>query len=315
MVWLFGALFCFTLIFRYISGAPPDNDSHYPLNFLLDRKTSDSPTVCVTGSLKSIEHKPNSDYLYLKKVLVNLPSGGKSCSFSDILVICDPKAADSLLPGNRLWIEGALQSFSTPTNPGQFDEKSYYREKNIYYKVYGKTIKLTSARTDFFPCILLALKNRLGQFYQSHLPPEYAGIVTAMLLGDKASLQKDIKELYTISGIGHILAISGLHISILCMLLSFLLGKLPLPRHFSFLITAFFLISYASMTGFGISVNRAVIMMIAYLFAREIGRSYDALSALAFSAVITLVAKPDAVFSCTWHSAFTARTKRASLWK
>ena len=129
----------------------------------------------------------------------------------------------------------------------------------------------------------------MKKIYRKYLNPKDAGVVTAMLLGDRSALDSEIKELYQQNGIGHILAISGLHISILSMALYRLFQKLCLPRPIPFCLIVFFLFLYGIMTGFSVSTSRAIIMMCMFLLAKEIGRSYDTITALALSAMIILI--------------------------
>lgn len=135
---------------------------------------------------------------------------------------------------------------------------------------------------------------------------KYAGVISAMLLGNKTFLDSDLKLLYQMNGIGHLLAISGLHVSVLCLSVYRILHFLRLPRPLPYIFSILFLILYGILTGFSISTMRAVIMLLFSITAKETGRSYDALSALAFSAVLTLLQKPYAVFSAAFLLSYAA---------
>ena len=127
-----------------------------------------------------------------------------------------------------------------------------------------------------------------------------------MLLGDKSIIDEDVKELYRQNGIGHLLAISGLHVTILCMGLKKLLSKLRVNEKAAIVIIVLFLLFYGLMTGFGVSTSRAVIMMLFALAAQINGRSYDMLSAMSVSAVFIVVQKPYALFSCSFLLSYCA---------
>lgn len=271
----------------------------------------------VYGTLDHIEQKTASYYYFLKKVSVCPKDSGQRFSFSDFLVITkkidDREDTNSvsfsyhqMVPGNRLKITGTIYPFSSATNPGQFDEKSYYKEQNLYYKIMAADILIEDNKEYFWKKSLFKLQNALSGVYQSCMSEKNAGIVLAMLLGEKSLLDSEVKSLYQTSGIGHILAISGLHISILCAFFSWFLQFLRIPRPFPFFLTFFFLLGYGAMTGFGISTSRAIIMMIFLLAGRELGRSYDALTALAFSAVFLLIQKPYAVYSGSFLLSYSA---------
>ena len=117
-----------------------------------------------------------------------------------------------LHPGNTASLTGSLQEIMTATNPGMFDRREYYKEKGVYYELRATTLQITSFRTNPVKDLLYRLRNRMGEVYTTSLPAKESGIVSAMILGDKSLLDIDIRQLYQESGIGHLLAISGLHV-------------------------------------------------------------------------------------------------------
>lgn len=266
----------------------------------------DTANAVLTGTLDHIDSKPNSSYLFIKNASLKLKDETKKFYFSDFLVLVQFKLPDSLSSGNLLEITGKVDSFSSPSNPGQFDEKAYYKEKNIFYKMTAVKLQTISFKTNPIKQSLFHFRDRLTLVYESCMEKKEAGIVSAMLLGNKTRLEADMKSLYQVNGIGHILAISGLHITILCTLLYRLCFLLHFPRPIPFLIAFFFLIGYGTMTGFGISTSRAVIMMLLGLIAVEIGRSYESFTAMAVSAVWILLQKPYAFFSCSFLLSYSA---------
>ena len=114
-----------------------------------------------------------------------------------------------LHPGNTVSLTGSLQEIMTATNPGMFDRREYYKEKGVYYELRATTLQITSSRTNPVKDLLYRLRNRMGEVYTTSLPAKESGIVSAMILGDKSLLDIDIRQLYQESGIGHLLAISG----------------------------------------------------------------------------------------------------------
>ena len=117
----------------------------------------------------------------------------------------------------------------------------------------------------------------------------------------------NIQKLYQESGIGHLLAISGLHVSILGMALRKLLKKLYVPEKSAIPVCILLVAAYGQMTDFSISTSRAVIMMILLLAADLFERTYDGKNALALAAVIILLQKPFALFSCSFLLSFGGR--------
>lgn len=320
IVWVAGILLLFFMIFRLLAGN--ELEERY---YSMDKELDDSTRAEVSGTLDHVESKPKSYYLYLKKVSVTCKNTKNVYYFSDFLAVMSGFQEDSCQPGNVLLISGSVKSFDVPTNPGQFDERSYYKEKNIYYKVYGDSCRIMSPENNQILIAVYRVKDALKQVYQKCLPEKDAGIITAMLLGDRSTLDVDVRQLYQVNGIGHLLAISGLHISIICMALYrglrliFYLIESFIPQESSvfsfyrkyiekipFLLTCCFLLFYGKMTGFGISTSRAVVMMILALLAGELGKSYDAFTAMGVSGILIWLQNPYAVTSSSFLLSYSA---------
>ena len=201
-----------------------------------------------------------------------------------------------LHPGNTASLTGSLQEIMTATNPGMFDRREYYKEKGVYYELRATTLQITSFRTNPVKDLLY----RLGEVYTTSLPAKESGIVSAMILGDKSLLDIDIRQLYQESGIGHLLAISGLHVSILCMALIRFFKHTGISERIFIPAGIGLVLAYGQMTDFSISTSRAVIMMILLLAADLFERTYDGKNSLAIAAVIILLQKPFALFSCSF---------------
>lgn len=129
-------------------------------------------------------------------------------------------------------------------------------------------------------------------------------LLKAMLLGEKSGLKKEQKELYQSGGISHILAISGLHISLVGMLLYRFLRKKKRSYPFSALVSGSCMVVYGFLTGFGVSAKRAVFMFLVYLGAELLGETYDVVSALALSGLLILASSPCSCFSAAFSSRF-----------
>ena len=204
-VWGFGIVFAAFILMDCFFGDLIEK-KQYLLEDIIEQEPDNSCKAEIYGTLDSIETKPNSIFLYLKNSSVTLPANGNTYSLAHLLVITEKNSQLGLLPGNILTVSGKLQNFGIPTNPGQFDEKTYYREKNIYYKVFASTLRIQNAKTDWLKALLFRIQQKIFDVYRQCLPSKDAGVVSAMLLGEKSALDKDIREQYQKNGIGHILA-------------------------------------------------------------------------------------------------------------
>lgn len=102
--------------------------------------------------------------------------------------------------GNQIRIQGKLKKLLPAQNPGQFDERSYYREQNIFYKIEEQNRFCISNTKNSLKVTLFSFKQHMKKIYRKYLNPKDSGVVTAMLLGDRSALDSEIKELYQQNG-------------------------------------------------------------------------------------------------------------------
>lgn len=129
------------------------------------------------------------------------------------------------------------------------------------------------------------IKNRL----QQALPADTSGFAVALLLGDRSSIDYQTNTAFKVSGISHIIAVSGLHVSILFGLIYTLTLR---KRYLTGLLGIPLLILFTAMVGFTPSVTRACVMQILMLVAMMANKEYDPPTALAFAALAILVCNP-----------------------
>ena len=122
---------------------------------------------------------------------------------------------------------------------------------------------------------LLRLRGFLKDRLYRGLPPREASVLARMLLGEKDGLDQDLKELYQDNGIAHVLAISGLHISLLGMGLYGLLRRWGCPIMPAAVAGGCMILIYGGMVGWGISAVRAIGMYLIRMLGEIWGRHYD----------------------------------------
>jgi len=194
--------------------------------------------------------------------------------------------------GSRVVIEGVLREFEPATNPGQFDAQ-------LYYATLGFSARIDRAKVLKEEKVPFSLREELWKFrcrlsesLDTIFEPDDAAVLKAMLLGDKSGLPPDLKKNYKEGGILHILAISGLHISVLGMGMYRMLCKLRVPWKCCTVLCAVTMILYGVMVGMPVSAFRAIFMFLLRLFAEWKGRTYDMQTAIAVGAVLLLLQQP-----------------------
>ncbi len=206
--------------------------------------------------------------------------------------------------GNQIKVTGNFQELKAARNPGQFDQKSYYEAKGIGFVVTKAETQIKSSKTDFFAQTFFDLRARLKKILKETAGEEKAALFSAMILGDKGLLQTEQKELYQSGGISHILAISGLHISLVGMAFYRLLRKWKRSYLASVLASGSFMVWYGFLVGFGVSAQRAILMFLVFLGAEYFGRSYDLISSLSMAGILILIKEPRMLFQCSFQLSF-----------
>lgn len=207
-------------------------------------------------------------------------------------LLCECDWADKPILDASVLVQGDFYAFSEAANPGEFDYGTYYRSMGYAGRL--RDLAAVKQRADG-PQIREGLY-RLRCFWEKRLyqifPEKEAGIMSAILLGDKSDLDEETKELYQRNGIIHILSISGLHITFIGMGICRLLKKLRLPSAAAAVAGGVILVLYGMMTGLGISVCRAIGMYLIRMLAQLAGRTYDMLTALGVTGALLVLWHP-----------------------
>ncbi len=226
-----------------------------------------------------------------------------------ILVYLD--AEDSLharrpLPAEQIEVYGKISLAEAARNEGQFDFRLYYRTISVHGSVYGTSFRIIGGDPKPFARGLQSLRLRMGTILDQLLPPQDAGIYRALLTGDKSAMDEDIRSLYQENGIAHILAVSGLHLSILGLGVYELLRRFGRSKAASGIASAFLIVAYGILTGCSGSALRAVLMLLLRFLGAAVGRSYDMLTAMAAAALFLLWKEPFMLFSAGFQLSFLA---------
>lgn len=194
--------------------------------------------------------------------------------------------------GSLVRVQGNVRCFSEAGNPGEFDSRRYYRILGLDFRLEDAALTAVLEKGNGFTEGLYRMKQYFSRSLDACFGERDASVMKALLLGEKSGLDSGIKELYQENGIIHILAISGLHISLIGLGLYRLLIKCGLPRRVGAPLCAAVIVCYGIMTGMSVSAARAVFMFALSLAAQLCGRTYDMPTALSLSAAFTLVRQP-----------------------
>lgn len=136
--------------------------------------------------------------------------------------------------------------------------------------------------------------------------PHTADLVKALILGDRSELAEEQNDAYARAGVAHLLAVSGLHVSIIAGLFDQALRKLRVPRLVVLCVVFCALLAYSVLVGMGASIVRAVLMYAIAGVGRQLGRPRDGVQCLSVAAVIQLLIQPLWLFDAGFILSYTA---------
>ena len=194
--------------------------------------------------------------------------------------------------GSRVRVEGEFSFYQEATNPGEFDYAKYYQGKRIGGAVEEANLLEESSRYNPLLEWLAELRTYFGRRLDHVFPEKEAGVMRAMLLGDRTQLDPELRDLYQEGGIVHILSISGLHVTLLGMGLFSLLRRIGMRIGPAAVIAGSVLLPYGIMTGMSVSACRAIGMFLLRMLALLVGRTYDMPTAVAVMACSMLCLEP-----------------------
>ncbi len=284
-------LLCSVILWIISFYDPPD---------ITDTGPADGDRVNLIGAVESMVITPSKYEMTVSDVVTK--KGEKYCNRLKLYSSNNNDSKQEVKPlpplkiGNTISFSGTVKSFRKPGNPGQFNEVSYYLALGIDARCFVSDVSVVSDDYDSISNALYEIRGLFRDAFYSLLPEKEAGIITAMVLGEKQGLDEDINELYRENGIAHILAISGLHISMIGVGLFWLLRKTVFSLKVSAVMTGMILFLYGQLTGFPLATRRAFAMTLILLVAKIIGERFDRLNALSASAIIELIIHPESIF-------------------
>lgn len=256
--------------------------------------------VIVTGKVYDKQVQNNKVIIFISSV----STGQSTKQFQKIM--CQIETDQKISMGQWVTLRGKVEPFLAATNPGQFDAHRFYQIQGISYKLIDASLIGTSKEWSLYKEKLFEIKTRIGFQIDKIMPEKYAGIVKTMLLGNKSELDKNTKNLYRQTGIAHILAISGMHISFLGMGLYECLRRAKVPNVIASVVAIVGMLQFGMMVGMSASAYRAIIMFSMQLLARLWRRTYDTLTALAVASVMVLMEQPRYIYHTGFLLSFGA---------
>lgn len=215
-----------------------------------------------------------------------------------------------LAAGARVLLTGRLRALDPADNPGGFDAQAYGQQRGVRWRHLG-AVHLRAPAGRVARALATARDSARRALARTE-HPRGAGILTGLLLGDRAAVPDDAQHGLAAAGMGHLLAVSGLHVGGLGAVLAVLIGRVGRRRRWRhidlivFAIAAPLTLAFVALAGFPMSACRAAVMIALYLLGRAIGRPPDALNLLGLAAMWAVATRPSVMHTPAFQLSFGA---------
>ncbi len=240
--------------------------------------------------------------LRLQSESVELPGTAQFPVEGDVQIVV-PRYPD--IPyGARLRLSGPL---TTPDEDLDFDYRAYLARQGIYSQmVWPDIVVLEEGRGNWLYHAIYEVKGKAQSTINRILPDPQAALLSGILLGNEDQIPPALEEQFRISGLSHIIAISGFNIAILAVIL--LRGSQPfVGRRWSAWVALGGVAIYTVLVGAEASVVRAAIMAAIFIFAtRFMGRPTFAPAGLFTAAMVMTLANPHILWEVGFQLSFAA---------
>ena len=209
--------------------------------------------------------------------------------------------------GDEVIIYGKYELPNQARNYKGFDYREYLKTLKIIGTVKANKVTIIKNNSiNYFFTKIYKLKICFSKKVNNmKLSKDEKSILKGILLGDKSEIDEEIITDFSDSNISHILAISGMHISYVILIISFVFNRL-LGKHFSKIVISFFVFIYMCLTGFPITFVRAGISGIVLIMSNFFYRKNDIWQTLSLSLIILLINNPFSILNIGLQLSYSA---------
>ena len=246
------------------------------------------------------------------KVVAKLTDDSLSANGKVLLYFNDDSVHSNLKYGDILTVRTKLDKVENLGNPNEFNYKRYLRFHGISYRGYvasGKSEVLSTNNPGVWGHFYTIRRKLIQRLNDSRLDGNELSVASALILGYRADLDKELMSAYAGAGATHVLAVSGLHVGIVYVILNTLLQFMDRRRSTKILKTVLLILllfGYAALTGLSASVFRAATMFSFVAVGKAIQRDTNIFNTLAASAFVLMAFDPMIVMQVGFQLSYAA---------
>lgn len=210
--------------------------------------------------------------------------------------------------GEKILFNGEIIAPLNNTNPMLFNHRHNLLSNNIYatMTIGDYSIETINGTVDLKYSIKESFHKEINRIFDKYLNEGNNNIIKSIILGDSSYMVEEELQEYRQLGLGHILAVSGLHIGIISSFILYILMRLTIPRKYSSIITIGIIIFYGFLIGFPHSMVRGIIMFSLIILTKLLYEHSNPINILSLSALIVLIINPFTLFSLGFILSYTA---------
>jgi competence protein ComEC len=228
-------------------------------------------------------------------------------------------AAAALAAGDRLRLQSRLSPFRNFNNPGGFDYRRYMAFAGVRVRAFcseKELVVLARSPLSGFKDRVNRSRDAVAAVIDGQGDPPAQAVLQALVIGRREGITPELRDAFNRAGVGHLLAISGLHIGIVATVFfrsfGWLLARIEVllwnawTRKGAALLSLVAVAGYGLLAGMSPSTQRAVIMVAVFLSAFIVEREPDLFNTLALAALMILIVHPPALFAVSFQLSFAA---------
>lgn len=197
--------------------------------------------------------------------------------------------------------------FSEHKNDYVFRNRDIFMSEGIFLSAdYPQSVSVERTHSEKLKNALMEYREDMMSRFRSSMDEKNGNFLGAMVFGEKRGFDPDMRTSLYRSGIGHVMAVSGLHVSVIAVMLMTIFSKLRLGRLFPFILMNLLLILFITMAEWPVSAVRALIMADFVYSAKLFRRQSDTFNSLAGAVLVICIANPFAVYSSGFLMSVTA---------
>lgn len=251
-----------------------------------------------------VSDKYEKEYGVQYKIKVQSVENNKT--FNNTYLLLNTNDKNNLQYGDKISFLGEYKSPQEQRNYGGFSYKEYLKSSGIYGNVNTKSVTKIKQEVNHIEKIASNIRVFIKKNVRNNIQDkDKQKLILGILLGDN-ELSDEIKQNFIASGLSHILAVSGMHVSFVILGITLILEKLKTPKKITNFFTICFLILFIFLTNKTVSVTRACIMSILSLIAPLVNRKSDIITNLSIAILVILIINPFSIKSTSFILSFMA---------